>query len=85
MTLNETMSMAASEALAKRIEKEGGGDDGARINYGFQLCTSRQPTAKESRLLVDLLHRQEQHPAEVSPMTVVARVLLNLDETITKE
>ena len=85
MTLNETMSMSAAEALAKRIEKEGGGDDAARIAYGFQLCTSRKPSVKESQLLLELMKRQKQSPGEVPPLTVVARVLLNLDETITKE
>lgn len=85
MTLNETMSMAAAEALAGRMKKEGGSDDAARIAYGFQLCTSRKPNDKEARLLTALLARQQKTASEVSPLTVVARVLLNLDETITKE
>jgi hypothetical protein len=32
-----------------------------------------------------MLHRHEQKKGEVAPQTLVARVLLNLDETITKE
>lgn len=85
MTLNETMSMTAADALAKRLEKEGGTQDTSRIAYGFQLCTARQPTARELKVLLDLLKRQQQNSGEVPPLAVVARVLLNLDETITKE
>ncbi|MDI1315434.1 PSD1 and planctomycete cytochrome C domain-containing protein [Prosthecobacter sp.] len=85
MTLNETMSMAAAKALGERMWKEGGSDDAARIAYGFQLCTGRQPTAKETTVLVDMLKRHQPKPGEIDSHTLVARVLLNLDETITKE
>ncbi|WP_345738043.1 PSD1 and planctomycete cytochrome C domain-containing protein [Prosthecobacter algae] len=87
MTLNETLSMEAAQHLAHRMEKAGAGDDAKAISHGFSLCTSRPPTAKEAALLVDLLQRQRQIKAadEAPPMVVVARVLLNLDETITKE
>ncbi|MES2737304.1 MAG: PSD1 and planctomycete cytochrome C domain-containing protein [Verrucomicrobiota bacterium] len=87
MTLNETLSMEAAQHLARRMEKAGAGDDAKAIAHGFSLCTSREPTAKEAALLTDLLQRQRQVKAaeEASPMVVVARVLLNLDETITKE
>ena len=89
MTLNETVSMAAAEALAQRMIKEGGSSDDQRIAHGFKLCTARAPVAKEASALLDLLRRQQQRTAQVKDVadawTVVARVLLNLDETITKE
>ena len=87
MTLNETLSMEAAQHLAQRMEKAGAGDDAKAISHGFTLCTSRPPTAKEAALLGDLLQRQRQMKSaeEALPMVVVARVLLNLDETITKE
>ena len=85
MTLNETMSMAASKALGERMWKEGGSDDAAHIAYGFQLCTGRQPTAKDTAVLVDMLKRHQPKPGEIVSHTLIARVLLNLDETITKE
>jgi len=85
MTLNETMSMAASKALGDRMWKEGGSDDAAHIAYGFQLCTGRQPTAKETTLLLDMLKRHQPKAGEIDSHTLIARVLLNLDETITKE
>jgi hypothetical protein len=85
MTLNETMSMAAAQALGERMWKDGGADDTARITHGFKLCTGRAPTSKESSVLLDMLKRHQSKPSEIDPHTLVARVLLNLDETITKE
>ena len=85
MTLNETMSMASAKALAQRISKEGGADDTSRIAYGFQLCTGRIPSTKETSVLLAMLKRHQSKPGEIDPHTLVARVLLNLDETITKE
>ncbi|MBL9133481.1 MAG: PSD1 domain-containing protein [Verrucomicrobiaceae bacterium] len=79
MTLNETMSMEAAKALAARMEKEGG------IRHGFRLCTNREPTTKELQALESLMHRQSTRKDAIPPMVAVARVLLNLDETITKE
>ena len=85
MTLNETMSMETAKALGERMWKEGGATDDQHIAYGFKLCTGRVPTAKESSVLLTMLHRHEQKKGELAPHTLVARVLLNLDETITKE
>ncbi|MDZ4401459.1 PSD1 and planctomycete cytochrome C domain-containing protein [Prosthecobacter sp.] len=85
MTLNETTSMAAAQALAQRMLKEGGPDDTTRIAYGFQLCTGRTPSDKETFVLLAMLKRHQSKAGEIDPHTLVARVLLNLDETITKE
>lgn len=87
MTLNETLSLEAAEHLAKRMTEAAKGDDKAAIAHGFLLCTSRQPTAKETQVLMHLLEQQRatSTPETLAPMTTVARALLNLDETITKE
>jgi mono/diheme cytochrome c family protein len=87
MTLNETLSMEAAQHLARRMEETGAGDDDRAIAHGFILCTSRQPTVTETSLLTALLQRQRASPTpeDAPPMVIVARVLLNLDETITKE
>ncbi|MEN3942238.1 PSD1 and planctomycete cytochrome C domain-containing protein [Prosthecobacter sp. SYSU 5D2] len=87
MTLNETLSMEAAQHLARRMEEAGAGDDAKAIAHGFSLCTSRQPTDTEADLLTGLLQRQRSSrtPEDAPPMVIVARVLLNLDETITKE
>ncbi len=87
MTLNETLSLEAAEHLARRMTEAGQGDEKAAITHGFHLCTGRQPTTKEAGILLKLL-KQQQASAKgetIDPMTVVARTLLNLDETITKE
>lgn len=87
MTLNENLSLEAAEQLAERMSKSGKGDVRAAIAHGFQLCTSRQPTEKEARVLLTLLNQQLANhvPGGLPPMTTVARALLNMDETITKE
>jgi hypothetical protein len=85
MTLNETLSMEAARALGERMVREGGPDKASRITLGFRLCTGRAPNERERNLLLVLWNRQEQQSSEIPPQAVVARVLLNLDETITKE
>ena len=87
MTLNETLSMEASQHLAQRMTEAAKGDDRAAIMHGFKLCTARTPSGKEETLLLNLLQQQRQSakPDSIPPMVTLARVLLNLDETITKE
>jgi hypothetical protein len=87
MTLNETQSLESAHHLAKRMIAAGKGSDQAAIQHGFHLCTARLPTEKESRVLLHLLQQQReaQEKDALPPMMLVARALLNLDETITKE
>lgn len=87
MTLNETLSLEAADHLAARMTRAGGGDDKAAIEHGFRLCTLRSPNVREMTVLMTLLNQQKQaaEADALAPMTVVARALLNLDETITKE
>jgi hypothetical protein len=111
MTLNETVSMDAARALARRILEEGGRSDAERIDYAFRRCLSRSPSAAERDELGALLAKQRARiadgwidpwelatggkelpkppagitPTQLAAYTVVSRVLLNLDETITKE
>ncbi|MBC7365719.1 MAG: PSD1 domain-containing protein [Undibacterium sp.] len=91
--LNDLQFFEFAQALAARIEREGGATDAARLDYAFNLCTSRAPTVTERTRLLDLL-RDLQQPAK-APATdpaatpqeawiIVSRVLLNLDETITR-
>ncbi|MBV8880447.1 MAG: DUF1553 domain-containing protein, partial [Planctomycetaceae bacterium] len=102
-TLNEPLFVECARALASRTLKEGGADDGARLDFAFRRCVGRSPSDKEKRVLLDFLSRQKDRlaaaPARIPDLTgakdeatpergawtAVARVLLNLDETITKE
>jgi len=113
MTLNETVSMEAAQALARQIVEHGGGVDAKRVAYAFRRVLSRDPSEAERDTMLALIAKQkarvadgwinpwllaanrkdappENLPAKVTPAdlaayTVVARVMLNLDETITKE
>ncbi|MGH7958231.1 MAG: DUF1553 domain-containing protein, partial [Opitutaceae bacterium] len=89
--LNDRQFFEFAGALAERIQREGGPDDRAKIEFAFRLCVSRPPGEGEADRLINLL-RQMQAPAEGEPpatpqeaWTTIARVLLNLDETITRE
>ncbi|HKQ37555.1 MAG TPA: DUF1549 and DUF1553 domain-containing protein [Verrucomicrobiae bacterium] len=70
--LNDEAFYECAQALAKRVAHA---DD--RMGYAFQLCVSRQPSAGERQRLADLLKETD--------WLTVGRVLLNLDETITRE
>ena len=99
-TLNEPLFLEAARALAAKTLAEGGKSDGQRLNFAVRRCVSREPNEKESATLLGLLEKQRKRYAsgglnaadlvgenspELAAWTSVARVLLNLDETITKE
>jgi mono/diheme cytochrome c family protein len=99
--LNDAAYFEFAEGLAARVLKEAPADDSARLEHAFRLCLARKPSATESVRLGDLLKgetaavteaeaKSVKAPAGVEPKqfaawTTVARVLLNLDETITRE
>jgi hypothetical protein len=108
--LNETIFNEAARGLGLRILREGGATDELRAKYGFELCTSREPSLAETQEILSLIqqhrerlaagwldskpistgeNRMPEPPADCTPQDVaawslVARVLLNLDETISK-
>jgi hypothetical protein len=74
------------------IQEQGGNDDAARIRFGFERCTARQPSSDELQQLLLFIQNQRQLAEktdaahkEKQVWLNVARVLLNLDETITRE
>ena len=92
-TLNEPLFLECARALGVRGRKEG-------VEGAFRLCVGRRPTSEELKTLSDFLRRQTERmtperakelagvegaTAEQGAWTALARVLLNLDETITKE
>ena len=83
--LNDEAFHEFAQALAARILKEGPTKDAARIDYAFRLCLSRTPTSAERARLITLLKRERAGSDESTAWTAVSRVLLNLDETISRE
>jgi uncharacterized protein DUF1553/uncharacterized protein DUF1549/cytochrome c len=97
--LNDAGFYEYAHSLAKRIATEGPGDDIGKLTYAFRLCVAREPNERElSRLEAFLLRQQSElssQPEEAkklspdaphrAPWVIVARVLLNLDELITRE
>jgi len=80
--LNDQGQYEFARALAARVLREGGADDGDRLRYAFRLCLARAPNEREQQRLAELLAR-EGRTGEA--WVTVARVLLNLDEFITRE
>ncbi|MGH9659984.1 MAG: DUF1553 domain-containing protein, partial [Bryobacteraceae bacterium] len=79
-TLNDEVFVEAARSLAARVLREAPAEDAARLRYAFRLCLSREPDGAERDLLATALGRQRD-----DPWFGVARILLNLDETITRE
>ncbi|MBI1354958.1 MAG: DUF1553 domain-containing protein [Acidobacteria bacterium] len=99
-TLNETTFLEAARALAARTLESGGKTDAERLEYAFRRVLTRKPVEAEKAELLAMLDKQrgrlrageldaqkltgEAQP-ELAAWTTVSRVLLNLDEAITKE
>jgi mono/diheme cytochrome c family protein len=95
--LNDAQFYELAQGLATRLFREAGQTDEARLDLAFRLCVARRPKPEERRTLQKLLAQQlaVEDPACDAPAgidghqfaawTTVARVLLNLDETITRE
>jgi hypothetical protein len=98
--MNAPQFVEASRGLAYRMLSAGKTIDG-KIRHGFRLATSRDPSAEEAKILKAAYKRQlayfETSPRladdylggkgepYVAAMTTVASLILNLDETITRE
>ena len=96
-TLNDTVFVEASKALARRMLAELLRGTAERAFYGFRIVTSRKPSPAEVGSLIKLYesqlarYRADTEAAkalagtpEEAAWTVVANVLLNLDEALTK-
>ncbi len=77
--LNDQQFYEFAAALGKRIEARNGTPE-EKIQYGFQVCLGRNPNPTEQARLTELLKTE---PGD--RWLTLARVLLNLDETITRE
>ncbi len=79
VTLNDPGFWEAAEALAVRMENElpEAASNRDRVALGYRLALAREPSQDKLDVLTEL--------AEDAPMALVANVILNLDEFLTKE
>jgi mono/diheme cytochrome c family protein len=99
VTLNNATFANAARDFAKRLQKEiTGKDDQARLRKGFLITTAREPEPRELKVLQALLESSREHYAanpeeakafagdpETAALAATTRVLLNLDEFLTRE
>jgi Protein of unknown function (DUF1553)/Protein of unknown function (DUF1549)/Planctomycete cytochrome C len=83
--LNDRASIEFAEALAARVLREGPADNPGRLALAFRLTLARTPTDGELRRLTALLDDARAADPDREAWTTVSRVLLNLDEFITRE
>jgi hypothetical protein len=81
---NDSAFVELAAGLGKRLVTEGPADDAGRIDFAFRLCFSRTPTPTERSRLLHYLASQRRANPETS-WKMLARVLLNLDEFVTRE
>ena len=91
---NSTAGMEAARAFAVRIQREGGDAFEDRLVFAFRSCVGRYPNELEAAVLARYHDRQRRRLSAVSQegestenlaWMATARVILNLDETITRE
>lgn len=85
--LNDEGFFEFANQFAERIASAPAADDAERLQRAFEICLGRPPQLDEVNALTKLLAAERQHSDRdgVEPWLNVARVLLNLDETITRE
>jgi mono/diheme cytochrome c family protein len=85
--LNDEAFIECARALAGRLLVDRSLDDGGRIAAAYRICLARHPTDSERARLASLLVdvRSEEGSSERDAWETVARVVLNLDEFITRE
>ncbi len=82
--LNDEAYVEFARGLADRVLTAKCETDDERIVWAFRLCVAREPTERERQTLRKVLDRQGDGERK-DAWTTVARVLLNLDEFITRE
>ena len=88
----QSLTVANSEAifelaqvLGERVLAEGG-DDEQRVQWLYERCLARRPDAEERAILTDYLKQvRRRFDNEHSVWTAIVRVVMNLDEFITRE
>ncbi len=87
--LNDEVFFEAAQALAWRLEREAPADVTGRLDYAYGLTLARTPSQSERDRLAKFHDQQARifsdEKSALSPWVGVSRVLLNLDEFITRE
>ena len=89
--LNDEGFFELARGLAARVLRDAPTEESARITHAFRLCLSRNPQPEEAGRIARFLHVGLDNrvsngaAAESAAWTAVARVLMNLDEFITRE
>lgn len=89
--LNDQSFVECAEALATRLLAAPAMTDAERLDRAFRLCLSRSPSPHESQTLLALLSDEradttgDAATADRAAWTTTARVIMNLDEFITRE
>ena len=85
ISLNDEAAFEFAGSLAARILKEAPQDDAARLRHGWLLAMSREPKGDETERVMRLVKaRRDSNEDETAVWTAVARVLLNVDEFLTR-
>jgi hypothetical protein len=79
--LNDPSFVEAAEAFGRRIQAEGGETVESKITWALQQGLLRDPSEEELQILWEVY---EKHGAEDIAWTSIARIILNLHETITR-
>jgi Protein of unknown function (DUF1553) len=84
---NDQAFYECAQSLAERVLRDDQSSDFARAELAFRLCVARSPTPEECQTLAQLVHDEVAADStdRVQSWTRICRVLLNLDETITRE
>ncbi|MBX9579305.1 MAG: PSD1 and planctomycete cytochrome C domain-containing protein [Gemmataceae bacterium] len=81
---NDPVFVELAAGLGKRIEAQSALDDPGRVRWAFRTCLARDPSPAEAERLLAYLESQRRSDP-LTAWAAVARVLLNLDEFITRE
>jgi hypothetical protein len=84
--LNDPAHIEIANALVRRIIDQFEGSE-SRLDYAFQLVLGRHPEPDEKARFKDFEHMQRKNGAndDLQVWILMVQVLMNLDETITKE
>ena len=82
--LNDPVFVEASRKLAERIQKEGGRNDNERIEFAYRETLSRKPDETERKIIGELFTSEHGAKNAEAAWTAVARAILNLNETTTR-